>query len=249
MALVCAILSALVLASSLAQERDFACLDTFGYAYFEVDINFEAGLSLCEAEGGQLASIVNQREFDFVKALVEKQDSFRATWIGLRRPRESNGTDPLSFSFIDGRELEGDFGTTFGELPWARDRPNNVNNRELCGEIQDIFGDDVTAFNDRNCNETSEVLCRLPCPHSPPLALYTMVGLTSAICMFLALLTEKQQTLKSVIAKQKMIHGGYVEKNWVQSKTEEIARQTADEMRCTKLELQQEDTITRTICT
>lgn len=99
-----------------------------------------------------------RRAFAF-QAFTDINNANRGLWVGLfddgTSGKEQN--DPTRFAFTDGTETgEDEFFSTFGELPWRSDRPSNRNERCV---FMNRFGN----FDDSQCTELRNVLCRTSC--------------------------------------------------------------------------------------
>lgn len=95
-------------------------------------VPFDVAKEFCENIGGNLISVTNRKEFDFILNFMNENDE--NIWLGLQRlvDEEVNNTlNPQEFNFIDG-SLAKEFLGNRGEFPWAIDRPNNGSPNQRC---------------------------------------------------------------------------------------------------------------------
>lgn len=116
-------------------------------------------------EAGQFAPIFTLKEFERVLTFLNFADvnlgGRNRVWVGLVDDNSTGiqvAQDPLRFVSIDGREVDQNFRTINGEIPWDNDQPNTFTQK--CVQITQ------NRFEDKDCereNERANVLCRQVC--------------------------------------------------------------------------------------
>ncbi|WKX90401.1 hypothetical protein Q1695_009335 [Nippostrongylus brasiliensis] len=160
-ALLLAVLPVLTLAYVLPSSLDDDPRCDSDWTYFDVtsscyyvgsENNFDSAQADCASIGGNLTSIHNGFENNFVASLTEigaKESTDDMTWIGLRYVANK-------WTWTDGSD------TSY--LNWMKGRPQKDTNKYACVQIlQDDYKGAKTQWNDVECNiKMRKYVCKKP---------------------------------------------------------------------------------------
>ncbi|XP_077980045.1 zonadhesin-like [Glandiceps talaboti] len=115
---------------------------------------FEEARILCHNDTYELASILSDDEYDFLREKLELNKYGRnAYWVGANG-QEGSEADVVQTNW---RWISGDLWTWKLEQIFAEDTPDNVNGDEFCGVLPK---EDDYFLNDETCNAEHSFVCR-----------------------------------------------------------------------------------------
>lgn len=151
------------------------------FLFIDEALEFEEGVSRCNDFNANIARISTQQEFDIVKVLLDSLDIVGIdVYFGLTRPgQDEDGTDPTSFTFVDGINENNTFFDTNGQNPWSNRQgtssdttatPNNLNGDQFCVEWVRKQNSllELNRWNDDTCENENLILCRRSCTTNFP---------------------------------------------------------------------------------
>ena len=134
------------------------CIDGTEYFIGSNIGTYNDGINTCIDDGGILATITNEYEYNVTRELCINNGSH--CWIGL-----NDKYSPGFWRYIDGTSVKGTYGfdingnPTAGNGPWNANEPNDGGTGEYCVHFKDINGGNDMKWNDLWCHDTKYPLC------------------------------------------------------------------------------------------
>ncbi|CAH1796584.1 unnamed protein product [Owenia fusiformis] len=116
------------------------------YYFSDSPYTFNDSRAVCQKRGGDLPSLVDQAEWEFVKAQVKLRKKY--FWIGA-----TDEGDEANWRWVDGKPWD----PALAKASWAKGQPDNWNDKEHCAMAR-TNGD----WNDIGCTANLRYICKRP---------------------------------------------------------------------------------------
>lgn len=146
-----------LLTASFVEAQLSECFLGTQFEFVNINVTFTEAQEACQAEGNNLATILNEETNQFVIDFLNSIDA-SDTWIGLTRSPPSDSLDAASFSFVSGADNL-DFGNISGVDPWGEGDPNLNNTEDDTCVVIDV----TDVWFDRFCIQEFTFLCEQTC--------------------------------------------------------------------------------------
>ncbi|XP_063359264.1 secretory phospholipase A2 receptor-like [Cydia amplana] len=120
------------------------------YRIATIKANWNEAYANCQAEGGHLAILNNEGEYEIVKGLLDKTPRSVEDWQFFVGVRAEEKKSPIIFRTIFNQTLE-----QVGYAPWDNNEPNNSFGIEYCVSLLRTTG----KYNDTVCRNRYSYVC------------------------------------------------------------------------------------------